>query len=56
LRLQLVLTRQENIFKFNQRRIASIKYLAELYMYRVLNSAVIFDVLWSLLTFGHRKW
>lgn len=46
---------QDNIFKFNQRRIATIKYLAELYMYRVLNSAVVFDVLWSLLTFGHRR-
>ncbi|EJT53100.1 hypothetical protein A1Q1_00107 [Trichosporon asahii var. asahii CBS 2479] len=45
---------QENIFKFNQRRIASIKFLGELYMYRVVNAAVIFDVLWSLLSFGHR--
>lgn len=46
---------QENIFKFNQRRIASIKFLGELYMYRVVNAAVIFDVLWSLLSFGHRE-
>ncbi|KAL1407550.1 mRNA decay protein [Vanrija albida] len=44
---------EDNIFKFNQRRIASIKFLGELYMYRVVNSSVVFDVLWSLLSFGH---
>ncbi|RSH95137.1 hypothetical protein EHS25_000223 [Saitozyma podzolica] len=44
---------EENIFKFNQRRISSVKYLGELYMYRVVNASVIFDVLWSLITFGH---
>ncbi|BEI85184.1 hypothetical protein CcaverHIS002_0505850 [Cutaneotrichosporon cavernicola] len=44
---------EENIFKFNQRRIASAKFLAELYMYRVVNAAVIFEVLWQLLSFGH---
>jgi regulator of nonsense transcripts 2 len=44
---------EENIFKFNQRRIASVKFLAELYMYRVVNAAVIFEVLWQLLSFGH---
>lgn len=46
---------QENIFKYNQRRISTIKYLGELYMYRVVNAAVIFDVLWSLISFGHRE-
>ncbi|ORY33038.1 armadillo-type protein [Naematelia encephala] len=44
---------EENIFKYNQRRISTLKYLGELYMYRVVNAAVIFDVLWSLLSFGH---
>lgn len=44
---------EDNIFKYNQRRIATIKYLGELYMYRVLNTPVIFDTLWSLITFGH---
>ena len=44
---------EENIFKYNQRRISTIKYLGELYMYRVVNAAVIFDVLWSLIAFGH---
>ncbi|WVQ81313.1 hypothetical protein IAT38_003436 [Cryptococcus sp. DSM 104549] len=44
---------EENIFKFNQRRIATMKYLGELYMYRALNASVIFEVLWGLLSFGH---
>ena len=50
-----MLISQENIFKYNQRRIASVKYLGELYMYRVVNAPVIFDTLWSLISFGHRK-
>jgi hypothetical protein len=47
--------RQENIFKFNQRRLTSVKYLGELYMYRAVSASVIFDTLWSLISFGHRK-
>ena len=47
--------RQENIFKHNQRRIASIKSLGELYMHRVLNATIIFDTLWMLISFGHRE-
>jgi regulator of nonsense transcripts 2 len=38
--------------KFNQRRIAVIKYLGELYIYRVVDSNVIFQELYSLITFG----
>lgn len=44
---------QENIFKHNQRRIATVRYLGELYMYRVVNANVIFETLWSLISFGH---
>ncbi|KAI9003373.1 armadillo-type protein [Hyaloraphidium curvatum] len=44
---------EQNIFKHNQRRIACVKYLGELYNYRMLDSAVIFDTLYLLLTFGH---
>ncbi|WVQ93013.1 hypothetical protein IAU59_000076 [Kwoniella sp. CBS 9459] len=44
---------EENIFKHNQKRIASVKYLGELYMYRVINGSVIFETLWSFLSFGH---
>ncbi|GAA5988927.1 hypothetical protein JCM11641_002917 [Rhodosporidiobolus odoratus] len=42
-----------NTFKFNQQRIATVKYLGELYNYRVVDSRLIFDTLWSLVTFGH---
>ncbi|KAB7493972.1 Regulator of nonsense transcripts 2 [Armadillidium nasatum] len=38
--------------KFNQRRVAAIKYLGELYNYRVIESSVIFKILYSLITFG----
>ncbi|KAK4701878.1 regulator of nonsense transcripts 2, partial [Phenoliferia sp. Uapishka_3] len=50
---------ETNSFKYNQQRIATIKYLGELYNYRVVDSRVIFDTLWSLVTFGHpdgRPW
>ncbi|KAG0661052.1 hypothetical protein C6P46_004159 [Rhodotorula mucilaginosa] len=42
-----------NNFKYNQQRVATVKYLGELYNYRVVDSRVIFDTLWSLVTFGH---
>ncbi|MBW0469217.1 hypothetical protein O181_008932 [Austropuccinia psidii MF-1] len=48
-----------NLFKHNQQRVATIKYLGELYNYRVVESRVIFDTLWSFVTFGHlegRPW
>jgi len=38
--------------KYNQRRVSSVKYLGELYNYRMLESAVIFRTLYSLITFG----
>lgn len=44
-----------NNFKYNQQRVATIKYLGELYNYRVIDSRVVFDTLWSLVTFGHRQ-
>jgi regulator of nonsense transcripts 2 len=42
-----------NIFKHNQRRIAVAKYLGELYNYRMIESPLIFDTLYSIVTFGH---
>lgn len=42
-----------NDFKFNQRRIAEVRYLGELYVYRMVDSTIIFDTLFKLLTFGH---
>lgn len=46
---------EQNLFKFNQHRVASVKYLGELYIYRLVGSNVIFDTLWALVTFGHRE-
>ncbi|KAI5926712.1 armadillo-type protein [Camillea tinctor] len=44
---------EQNDFKFNQRRIAEVKYLAELYNYRMLEHPVIFDIMYKIMTFGH---
>jgi regulator of nonsense transcripts 2 len=41
-----------NDFKFNQRRIAEVKYLGELYIYRLVDSPIIFDTLYKLLSYG----
>jgi regulator of nonsense transcripts 2 len=46
---------EQNDFKFNQRRIAEVKYLGELYNYRMLEHPVIFDTMYKILTFGHGK-
>ncbi|KAI9683417.1 MAG: hypothetical protein M1829_005489 [Trizodia sp. TS-e1964] len=44
---------EHNNFKFNQRRIAEVKYLGELYNYKMVDSPVIFDTLYRVVTFGH---
>jgi regulator of nonsense transcripts 2 len=44
-----------NDFRFNQRRIAEVKYLGELYVYRIVDSPVIFDTLYKIVTYGHGK-
>lgn len=44
---------ERNEFKFNQRRVAEVKYLGELYNYRMLEHPVIFDVMYKIMTFGH---
>ena len=46
---------EQNVYNINQRRLASIKYLGELYIYRLISSGIIFDTLWTLVTFGHRE-
>jgi regulator of nonsense transcripts 2 len=46
---------EQNVYSTNQRRVATIKYLGELYIYRLLSSGIIFDTLWSIVTFGHRE-
>ncbi|KAJ9603131.1 mRNA decay protein [Cladophialophora chaetospira] len=44
---------EQNDFKFNQRRIAEVKYLGELYNYKMIDSTVVFDTLYRIVTFGH---
>ncbi|XP_022098777.1 regulator of nonsense transcripts 2-like [Acanthaster planci] len=41
-----------NHAKFNQRRVSTVKFLGELYNYRMVESAVIFKTLYSLIRFG----
>ncbi|KAL2419267.1 Regulator of nonsense transcripts 2 [Exophiala dermatitidis] len=50
---QITLGLEQNDFKFNQRRIAEVKYLGELYNYKMIDSTVIFDTLYRIVTFGH---
>ncbi|KAF4552036.1 MIF4G domain-containing protein 1 [Elsinoe fawcettii] len=42
-----------NDFKANQKRIAEVKYLGELYTYRMVDSTLIFDTLYKLCNYGH---
>lgn len=49
----VVLGLEQNDFKYNQRRIAEVKYLGELYNYRMVDHPVIFDTLYRIMTFGH---
>ena len=44
---------ETNEFKYNQRRIAEVRYLGELYTYRLVDSTLIFDTLYKLLNYGH---
>ena len=46
---------EHNDFQFNQRRIAEVKYLGELYNYRMLEHPVVFDTMYRIVTFGHGK-
>ncbi|TDZ28361.1 Regulator of nonsense transcripts 2 [Colletotrichum spinosum] len=42
-----------NDFKFYQRRISEVKYIGELYNYRMVEHPVIFDMMYKIMTFGH---
>ncbi|KIJ67888.1 hypothetical protein HYDPIDRAFT_147949 [Hydnomerulius pinastri MD-312] len=44
---------ETNVYSTNQQRVATMKYLGELYIYRLVGSSLIFDTLWSLVMFGH---
>lgn len=51
----IVLGLEQNDFKFSQKRIAEVKYLAELYNYKLVDSSCIFDTLYRIVTFGHEN-
>ncbi|KAK9238537.1 armadillo-type protein [Lipomyces kononenkoae] len=42
-----------NMFKYNQQRIAQVKYLGEMYNYRIVDSPTIFDTLYTIVGYGH---
>ncbi|KAL7805950.1 ARM repeat-containing protein [Trichoderma aethiopicum] len=44
---------EQNDFRFSQRRVAEVKYLGELYNYRMLEHPVIFDTMYKILLFGY---
>ncbi|KFA61568.1 hypothetical protein S40285_03997 [Stachybotrys chlorohalonatus IBT 40285] len=44
---------EQNDFRFSQRRVAEVKYLGELYNYRMLEHPVIFDTMYKIMTFGY---
>ena len=50
---RITLGLEQNEFKFNQKRIAEVKYLGELYNYKMIDSPVIFDTLYRIVTFGY---
>ena len=47
---------ERNVFRENQQRISLLKYLGELYNFKMIDSALIFDVLYFLLTYGYGKY
>ncbi|KAB5572124.1 armadillo-type protein [Coniochaeta sp. 2T2.1] len=44
---------EHNDFQFNQRRIAEVKYIGELYNYRMLEHPVVFEIMYKIMTMGH---
>ncbi|OJJ47026.1 hypothetical protein ASPZODRAFT_131950 [Penicilliopsis zonata CBS 506.65] len=50
---QITLGLEQNDFKFNQKRVAEVKFLGELYNYKMVDSPVVFDTLYRIVTFGH---
>ena len=44
---------ETNDFRFNQRRIAEVRYLGELYIYRLVDNTLVFDTMYKMLNYGH---
>ncbi|KAJ2953841.1 hypothetical protein O0L34_g1471 [Tuta absoluta] len=49
---EIRITMEESHPRYNQRRIATVRYLGELYNYKLLDSRDVFNVLYSFITFG----
>lgn len=49
---EIRLTMEDPHPRYNQRRIATVRYLGELYNYKLLDSRDVFTVLYSFITFG----
>ncbi len=47
--------RISSVYSANQCRVATVKYLGELYIYCLISSGLIFDTFWVFITFGHCK-
>eukprot|EP00124_Ichthyophonus_hoferi_P002248 Ihof_evm12s145 gene=Ihof_evmTU12s145 len=47
------LSMEVNALEWNQRRIGVIKYIGELYNYRLFESALLFEILYSIIFFSH---
>jgi regulator of nonsense transcripts 2 len=46
---------ENNVFKENQKRVAQVKFLGELANSRVLELALVFDILYLILTWGYGR-
>ncbi|KAJ3111252.1 hypothetical protein HK100_002750 [Physocladia obscura] len=46
---------ETNLFKYNQRRLATVRFLGEMYNYRLIESNIIFDTLYVILRFGYEN-
>jgi regulator of nonsense transcripts 2 len=46
---------QVNEVKYNQRRIAQVKYLGELYVYKMIDTSCILDTMYKILGFGYGR-
>jgi regulator of nonsense transcripts 2 len=46
---------QVNEVKYNQRRVAQVKYLGELYVYKMIDTACVFDTMYKIIGYGYGK-
>ncbi|KAL5614330.1 uncharacterized protein BROUX77_000167 [Berkeleyomyces rouxiae] len=44
---------EQNEYRLYQKRVAEVRYLGELYNYRMLEHSIVFDTLWKVILFGY---